>query len=93
MARDGTRLELRPDVLRRLAFKGAHLVRQTALADRPQEALLERADDARRTVADHQQRIGQPAPARFSTMMGWGREGRSSSAMARARMSVPPLAA
>ena len=33
------------------------------------------------------------APARFSTTMGCGRAGRSASATARARMSVPPPAA
>jgi hypothetical protein len=56
-------MELRPDVIRHLALQVPHLVRQAALAQGAREALLDGANDARRPVAHHQQRIRQAAPA------------------------------
>jgi len=63
IAGGGAGLELGPDVFRQFACQIAHLVRQTALPQCAREALLDRPDDPGRTVADHQQRIRQAAPA------------------------------
>src|SRR5215207_407871 len=58
-----TRLELRPQVSRDFDGKVAHPVCETALSRRTREALLDRPNDARSAVADHKQRVAEPAPA------------------------------
>ena len=57
------RLELRPEVFRHLGSPVADTMGEAALARRSREAGLDRLDDARRTVRDHQQRIAEAAPA------------------------------
>jgi len=52
-----------PRIGRDLGCEVAHPMRQTALARRAGEAFLDRPDDPRRPVADHEQRIAQPSGA------------------------------
>ena len=52
-----------PWIRRDLGRKIAHPVRQTALTRRSRKAFLDRPDDPRRPVADHEQRIAQPSGA------------------------------
>ena len=46
-----------PDVVRHLGHQVAHAVREAALPGRAREAGLDRLDDPRRAVGDHQQGI------------------------------------
>src|SRR5689334_16269097 len=57
----GPRLELRPSALWDFTLQIAHFMRQAALLHRTRKALLGGADYARRTIADHQQRIRHAA--------------------------------
>ena len=58
------RLELRPQIGRDLDGEVAHAVGQAALARRARKAFLDRPDDPRRSVADDEQRIAEPAARR-----------------------------
>ena len=58
------RLEFGPRIGRDLGCEVAHPMRQTALARRAGEAFLDRPDDPRRPVADHEQRIAEAATTR-----------------------------
>ena len=58
-----TGLELGPDLLRHLGRQVAHPMRQATLAGRAREAGLQRLDDPRRAIGDHQQGIAQSARA------------------------------
>ena len=60
------RLEFGPRIGRDLGCEVAHPMRQTALARRAGEAFLDRPDDPRRPVADHEQRIARSPLARRS---------------------------
>jgi len=59
VGRGGPYLEIRPKVFGHLGRQVPHAVGQTALAGRAREAALDRLDDARCPVRDHQQRIAQ----------------------------------
>ena len=56
-------LELGPEVLRHLGSQVPEAMGEAALTRRAREAGLDRLDDARRTVRDHQQRIAEAACA------------------------------
>src|SRR5437867_8044149 len=53
--------DLGPPALRGFAPKIPQPMREAALAQRPREARLDRADQPRRPVGDDEQRVGQPA--------------------------------
>src|SRR4029453_16332673 len=53
--------DLRPPALGGFAPEITEPVDQAALAQRPREARLDRADQSRRPIGDDEQRVGQPA--------------------------------